>query len=149
MELRNEAIACTTLVDIRTVRHWTNLHTYQRMCMDRPGERYAESDAAGNISIRNVSDDRQVLQLKTPGTNVQRIFQFSHHGQFLAARYADSLVRVWDLERREIILRTPSGSDPLAVDFSPEDRELAVATGAGGQQKNVFLPPLCPVDKIF
>ncbi len=140
LELRNEAIACTTLVDIRTVRHWPNLHAYQRMCMDRSGERYAESDAAGNIDIRAVRDDRTILQLKTPGTKVQRIFQFSHHGQFLAARYADSLVRVWDLERREIILRTPSGSDPRAVDFSPEDRELAVASGAGGAVIHALAP---------
>ena len=142
LELRNEAIACMTLVDVRLARHWTNEFPGQRMGADRPMDRYAASDAAGNIQLRRAQDDQPILQLKTPGAKVERILQFSHQGQHLAVAYRDSRIRVWDLVRREIVLNVPVASglerfglkatDPLAVDFSPDDRQLAVASGTRG-----------------
>jgi WD40 repeat protein len=146
LELRNEAIASMALADIRFMKVWTNQFTRQRMQIDHSFKRYAVSDPVGGIAICSVNNDQLLIELKSLGQDVQRIFSFSHDGQFLAARYQDSLIRVWDLSHRQIVLCVPGNTIPKAwanlvpaldldsqtVDFSPDDRQLAVATGANG-----------------
>src|SRR5205807_1344067 len=68
VKLRNEIIACLALPDLRRIKEW------ERYTPDRPGAaldpvsgRCTSSDAQGNISVRGMADDREVLHLRGPG----------------------------------------------------------------------------------
>jgi WD40 repeat protein/Tfp pilus assembly protein PilF len=131
-ELRNEAIACMVLPDLRLVKTldgdpqargaWgTNF--------DDNLERYARSDAAGNISVRRVLDDQEIMNLPGPGEPAW-LGGFSPNGQYLAAKYHHSNTPyanrcwVWDLEHQEKVFIAPS---PVAgMGFSPDSRRLAI-----------------------
>ena len=61
MELRNEAIACLALADIRIVKEWEGWPAgSQGLAFDGDLERYAYSDTKGNISVRLVADGRDM-----------------------------------------------------------------------------------------
>src|SRR5262249_33587420 len=60
MELRDEAIACLALSDVRAVREWEGFPPGSSgdPAFDADLELYARGDEMGNISIRRVSDDQ-------------------------------------------------------------------------------------------
>jgi eukaryotic-like serine/threonine-protein kinase len=139
--LRNEAIACMALPDLRPIKEW------EKYTPDTPGaaldprsERYTTSDAQGNISIRRMADDREILHLNGPGMGVESV-AFSPDGEFLQATYTPdaqckrSLIRIWDLRRGEIAFRlTPDFPGPVLV-WSPDSRRFAVH----GQARTILL----------
>ena len=67
-ELRDEAIACLALADLRPVRTLAgrSLDEY-RVAFDATFDRYAVSDAEGNVSLRRVADDVEVARLPRVG----------------------------------------------------------------------------------
>ena len=53
LELRNEAIACLTLADMRTAKEWKGYPTGTlHVDFDGALERYARTDREGNVSVR-------------------------------------------------------------------------------------------------
>jgi serine/threonine protein kinase/WD40 repeat protein len=107
-ELRNEAIACLALPDLRLAKTWE--------CLTAPGapvgfdfehQRYARSDAHGNISVRRIRDDQEVCLLPGQGSPASTELKFSPDGQFLNAAYSNDTCRVWSLDApRQIFSRT-------------------------------------------
>src|SRR5262249_3622354 len=113
-ELRDEAIACMALVDLRLARRWK---------ADKPGvppsafaarlRRYVHLDDRGNIPIRRVADDSLVVRLTGPGMWGRGSASwpwFSPDGRYVAATYvnlpaAGEATLVWDTAR--------GASDPI------------------------------------
>jgi WD40 repeat protein len=130
LQVRNEAIGCLALADLKVAKEWKLDPSCNRSPgFDAPLERYAVGDETGNISIRRVEDNRELTHL--PGFGVQStIHQFSPDGRHLAVKYHQGgviLLYVWDLSRREVVLKIPIGEVDGAGDFSRDGRWFAAS----------------------
>jgi serine/threonine protein kinase/WD40 repeat protein len=128
LELRNEAIACLTLPDLRFVRSWEGLPPGSSvLVLDAAFERYARSDARGDLSVRRVVDDVELMRLPA-SRHAATLLKFSPDGRFLAAVYAPGdWLCIWDLDCCQAALRV---SHSGGIDFSPNAR-LAAVSGQG------------------
>jgi serine/threonine protein kinase/WD40 repeat protein len=132
LKLRNEAIACMCLPDLR------RLPEYDRYTAEETGgvldsqlQRYAIMDDRGDIIIRQIPTDQEVVRLQEFGVRASSM-EFSPNGRFLAAVYPRDAegkrgqAFVWDISLREIILRLPSEFVDPGLLWSPDSRRLAV-----------------------
>jgi WD40 repeat protein len=124
LELRNEAITCLALPDLRLVRQWTGLPLFVvGFAFDAQFRRYAQNEG-DTIAVRQVADERLLFSLPSPGAG--RLV-FSNDGRFLAAEYGaskrGSCCLVWEMDRGQNILDVPCHG---AIGFSPDSRRLAV-----------------------
>jgi WD40 repeat protein/tetratricopeptide (TPR) repeat protein len=102
-DLRDEAIACMALVDVRVDRQWPiDLPSFSRPAADRMFERYCLSDDGGNLAIHSLKDDSLLLSLPGFGKRCQAM-QFSPDGRFLAASYDDHEFYFWELAQGEAL----------------------------------------------
>ncbi len=130
LDLRNDAIACIVLPDLRLVQSWDgNPQGNSGITFDADLERYARTDSRGNLSIRRVADDQEIMNLPGPGEPAW-VVAFSPNGQYLVAKYHHANRNhanqcwVWDWKRREKVFTARS---PIAgIDFSPDSRRLAI-----------------------
>jgi WD40 repeat protein/serine/threonine protein kinase len=131
LELRNEALACLALTDVRRARSWNGVPAGTTvLAFDARLERYARSDERGNLSVRRVADDQELALL--PGPDHHAYFlRFSPDGRFLAAIYDQHVpgLYVWDWRRRQTILRSHLFG---YVDFSPDSLQLVLGEGEKG-----------------
>jgi serine/threonine protein kinase/WD40 repeat protein len=108
LELRNEAIALIALPDVRLVKEWPDQGDPKQPCLgfDYPRWRYAHRAKNGDVVVRSLDDDRELVHL--PGAHSPGDFIFSPSGRLMAAfeGTGESIkpVRVWDLERATPIL---------------------------------------------
>jgi WD40 repeat protein len=136
LKLRNEAIACMALRDLRT-----NQPTYRTpsnsklLAFDIDLTHYVWSDPDGNLSIHRAADHEETARL--PGSGIRaHVAQFSPNGRYLAAKYHETtppileIVRVWDVEQARCVLEV---SEAHGFDFGP-DGLLAVAELNGAIQ---------------
>ncbi len=136
MELRNEAIACMSLLDVRVRRQWrvaSKPLSLQGLVFDARMERYAWAHPEGDITIHRVADDREILRLGGPEPEEQSSLCFSPDGRFLAERFdaqTTNLFRVWNLDDRKPLLSLALPATEAALGFSPDSRR--VATGQAG-----------------
>ena len=72
-ELRSEAIAGLALVDLRVEREW-DVDTGRPVQFDYQVRRYSTDDGTGNISIRRVGDNAELLNLPSPGRQTRSCF---------------------------------------------------------------------------
>jgi serine/threonine protein kinase/WD40 repeat protein len=141
LELRNEAIACLALSDIRLIKEWEGWPAGSAgLAFDADLERYAYSDARGNISVRRVTDDRELARLpgESPvGPNTGAPFLlFSPDGNLLAARHhrkpgQTGNLRVWDWRHGRIVFQPAFTLDWFGVDFSPDGRHFTLIHPGG------------------
>jgi serine/threonine protein kinase/WD40 repeat protein/tetratricopeptide (TPR) repeat protein len=137
VKLRNEAIACMVLPDLR---HRPEFDKYgydifstdgTRGALDRLLERCASSDDQGTITIRRVGDDREIARLEGPGTRPSYM-DFSPDGQLLAAVYPSDpenkggQLLIWHVGRREITMRLAARRADLRPVWSPDGRRFTV-----------------------
>src|SRR5207302_2916479 len=93
------------------------------------------ADEQGNISMRALADDREILHLKGPGIQVASVV-FSPDGDYLEATYPlesksnRSRILVWDLQRGEIAFRLTPDRAGSTVVWGPDSRRFAVHSGA-------------------
>ncbi|MGH7970406.1 MAG: serine/threonine protein kinase, partial [Limisphaerales bacterium] len=107
LELRNEAIACLALPDLRIKRQWKPKQAgVTSVGYDEALERYAACDGQGNIEITRVEDGRVEFTLPGFGSAVA-LLQFSPHGKFLAVYYIGTRreMVVWDLLLKKALLQ--------------------------------------------
>jgi eukaryotic-like serine/threonine-protein kinase len=118
LELRNEAIACLALTDLQLAKSWEGYPKGSTtLVFDRRFERYARSDSQGNITVRRVVDDVELLKLPGPGRHAYNLC-FSPNGQFLAAAHHDKGPSVtWDLGSGKLF------HEGYAI-FSPDTRHF-------------------------
>jgi len=131
LRLRNEIIACLPLVDLHTVQRWE----LDRPLSYAPGfdhrlDRYAYGDLQGNVSIRRLDNNEEILHLSDVGKSPFYANPvFSPDGRFLAVPYSGrgDFCRVWDLrEGKEAIPKVPIRNGSGCRDFSPDSRRLAL-----------------------
>jgi serine/threonine protein kinase/WD40 repeat protein len=133
LKLRNEAIACLALPDLRPIKEWERFTPGRAgAALDPRGQRYTTSDDRGNITLRHMADGRTILRLPGPGMAVWSV-AFSPDGQSLEATYplgppsVRARIVIWNLRRGEAAFRfTPPFADPKVV-WSPDGRRFAVA----------------------
>lgn len=126
LELRNEAIACLALTDLRLAKSWDGFPPgTQVMAFDSELKQYARSDLQGNITVRRVANDQEIVGLQGPGTHAYYL-KFSPDGKFLAAIYHElrpAALYIWDLRRGKEILRLILSG---GMDFSPDSRQVVL-----------------------
>jgi serine/threonine protein kinase/WD40 repeat protein len=134
-ELRNEAVACLALTDVRVERQWeTELETDRLVystgvAFDSTLEHHASTAADGTICVRDTADGRLVARLAGPG-GAADFLRFSPDGRYLAARYFSSQhpCRVWDWREAKVVFeRSQPAQIPLGLDFRPDGRSLVFA----------------------
>jgi len=84
LELRNVAIACLALPDLRSVKEWNDWPAdNMTSAFDATLQQYARADRQGAVSIRRGADDSEIYRLAGMGTG-ESWTVFSPDGRFLA-----------------------------------------------------------------
>jgi WD40 repeat protein len=134
-ELRNEAIACLVLPDVEPAGDWwdgapTGTETF---ALDAAFDRYARVDKGGNISVRRVADDTEILAIPSRegrgGLAWGGGLSFSPDGRFLLSRRdPGGRAKVYRLDgsAAEVVLEDATGPQTAAFAFSPDSRFFAV-----------------------
>lgn len=145
-ELRDEAIACFPLADLRRIdaRILPELSTRSdQLAFSPDGERLAIGDREGVVRILSAeeTETREIMIL--PGPSLPAIpLRFSPDGHRLAVKYDDnwqaSFLRVFDLRDGSMLLDEPAAVHASAVGFDPTGRWLA----AGHQDGRIRLHDL-------
>ena len=131
LDLRNQAIACMSLVDVRETNQsfdTTAPLLPGSFVVDAQFQRFAIGDQEGNIVIRRLEDGRRLLELPGTGASVWDL-RFSPDDHFLFAQYFDHQGKVWDLVRSEALFKGPVSKH--AIDFSPDGRFAAAGRPDG------------------
>ena len=134
-DIRNHAIAALSLTDLR-VRRQHDCGDVFDLGVDAALERYAVAENSGEVVVRRLDDDRELVRL--PGPDRRDFWHawsaFSPDGELLVARYAqpDATAvwpRAWHLGRRELL-----GSLPISggLAFHPDGRRLLFGSPEGG-----------------
>ena len=135
-ELRDEAIACMALLDLRASTRWEegrSKNTAGALNVDPKHDRFVRVDPDGMLRLRRASDGAELLPLSIPKAREYWV-RFSPDGRYLVVEY-DVLERkpancqVWDLDRGELI--TALTSYLTAYDFSPDGQQMAIARMGG------------------
>jgi WD40 repeat protein/tetratricopeptide (TPR) repeat protein len=141
LELRNEAIACLALADLKSGKEWTPDPGWSRPYGFDPAlQHYVVRSSAddhpeksdvhqGHLSVRRVADDREVAHLPGFGIRVAGTW-FSPDGRYLAVYYewdGQRQLYVWELSRRAVVLKLAQDSFVSSPAFSPDSRRVALS----------------------
>jgi len=131
LSLRNEAIACMTLPDMRPKQTWDAFPTGTAgVAFGHKVERYARSDQNGDISIRRVSDDSEIALLPGKGRPFW-VLRFSEDDEMLAVKDEPGGFYVWDLARQKKLMSGSHAVGGSGLCFSSDGRAIAVADHGG------------------
>jgi WD40 repeat protein len=141
-ELRDEAVAGMALVELRKPSVWNELPLGTKgLGFNSSLERYARGDAQGNISIRRVLDDTELMQLPRSGSDPW-VLRFSPDDRYLAAKYdSDELknqLYLWDLSHPGTEQKYLGTTCNAAFDFDPSSHLLAVGRCDGSGSIDMF-----------
>jgi len=123
LELRNAAIACLALPDLRLAKQWPGYpEGIAPVDFDGKLEQYARVGAQGTVSIRRVADDEEVGRLPPIGAQTWPLF--SRDGKFLAVGSLSHLT-LWKLGGHQPV-RVEHLDDAYGIDFSLDSRQCAI-----------------------
>lgn len=129
IDLRNAAIAALTAPELRVVRRWSLPAT--GVLASRPDhslKRYMRWNSDHTISVHSIEDDAELLRLP-PTAALADFGTFAPDGSWLAVKYHDNVLRVWNLSSRTQRLAIP---DIALFAFTPDSQRL-IATRTQGQ----------------
>jgi WD40 repeat protein len=128
LELRNRAIACLALPDIRIAQEWDGWpDDSAHLDFDADLEHYVRTDRAGGVCICRVSDGTLLTRFASRLRNPQPLL--SRDGRFLTL-HASSRCELWKLDGPKPVLLVQE-ADCEAHDFSPDGRRLALVRSDG------------------
>jgi WD40 repeat protein/tRNA A-37 threonylcarbamoyl transferase component Bud32 len=128
--LRDEAIACLALIDLKPDGGAEPPPEDGPSDFDPRFDRYAVGDRHGGVIIRLAHDDREILRLTGPGGAVSGL-RFGPRGARLWVEYRQAdlsdVARIWDLTRNDgpVSLALDEALGPPA--FSPDDHYAVAA----------------------
>jgi serine/threonine protein kinase/WD40 repeat protein len=140
LDLRNEAVACMILPDLKPEPLWPggppSAGVPAGIAFAADGERFARFEPDGTITLRHLADYRVIVHLTDVDRPSRRrvdwrmLLRLSPDGKFLAARGEPrdgTPLQVWELAGARRVVRVPSGGqwNSHDVDFSPDRRLLA------------------------
>jgi WD40 repeat protein len=128
IDLRNAAIAALAAPELRVVRRW-NLQTTDSLGSrpDRHLTRYMRWNPDHTVSVHSIDDDAELLRLPAAGSYADYGL-FSKDGSWLAVKYHDNVLRVWNLSSRTERLAV---HDIALFAFTPDSLRL-IATRTEG-----------------
>jgi len=131
--LRNEAIACMTLPDLKPagppIRTPEGVIAF---AFDAVMTRYAFRLRDGTILVRRMGDDQEIARFTALGDRDIWVFALSPDGQYLMSGDKPSgAVVVWDVDRGVLCVRDRGPVSGMAARFSPDSRRIAVAHDDG------------------
>lgn len=161
-ELRNEAIACMALTDLRVDREWDaeletdRLEYSTGVAFDPTLEHYAATSADGTVSVWATNGEAPLARFPGKGAPAD-ILRFSPDGRYLAARYmtVQRHYCVWDWrEKRALLQRAQAGLYVPSFDFLPDSKSIvigmkqelqtiALSTGQVSKTTKLDLSPGC------
>jgi WD40 repeat protein len=144
-ELRNEAVACLALIDVRQERRLADVYIdihgtgYQHAVAFTPAwDAYARAEPDGPISVRRVDDEQEIIRLPGSGAPAY-IVVFSPDGRYLLAKYyqGERPIEhvVWEWKTGRKVLAQPSGSAQSATiefAFTPDSRHVLLGSRRDG-----------------
>jgi serine/threonine protein kinase/WD40 repeat protein len=159
IELRNEAIACLGLPDVREVTR--RLRQADRwVAFDSTCRHYAHNEEPGILTVRGIEDGQAIRRWQWKGDRCHWL-SFSPDDRLLVAFCDDdvgrgrALCRVWNMADGQIVLgrRVSARSQPA---FRPDGQVLALAQGDGSlalydlveRRDLLSLPPGPPPDRV-
>lgn len=130
-ELRDEAIACLSLVDVRPVNTWKDLTMNARpAAVDAAGLRFAATDDAGTILIRSLAGGGVDAALRGPGSAASAM-RFTGNSRYLSAFHPGAILRLWDVRQRRLVLERTNIAGATAAAVSGDGRHAAIGDGSG------------------
>jgi eukaryotic-like serine/threonine-protein kinase len=131
--LRDEAIACMTLPDMRaTGRVIPRPPGVLLAIFDPAMSRYAMRFLDGTITVRRVADDAEIDRFAARGDREIYVFRFSPDGRYLATtHFPGYALTVRDIDRRTGVLDAPGPVAYRAARFSPDGQRIALQRGDG------------------
>jgi WD40 repeat protein len=127
LELRNEAIACLALRDLRVAREWDGWsEVASDISFDSALEHYAREDRGDRISICSVARDGAATRTLSGKGMV-----LSPNGRFLGFQGLGAGWEVWDLENPASVPLWRTAMPARCCTFSADSRQLAVCSGRG------------------
>src|SRR5262249_2702913 len=141
-DLRDEAVAAMGLVELQNPRAWNGLPLRTKgIGFNSNLERYARGDDQGNISIRRIVDDNELMHAPGFGS-VPWVLRFSPDDRYLAAKYDGDQLKgqlyVWDLSRPGTDAKYFGTTCNTAFDFDPSSQVLAVGRCDGSGYIDLF-----------
>lgn len=132
LDLRNEAIACLALADLRPLPTPDNSRG-QRLysAFDEALERFVRVDASGAVSVCRADDGAELMRLPDTISPGNLYSAFSLDGRFLALHHRGGGLLAWDLEARKRILHLPRDNALTACAFTPDSRTLVASYAPG------------------
>ncbi len=133
-EIRNHAIAALGLTDLRDLRTHDCGDVYS-VRVDPSLKRYVYVETSGEIVVRGLDDDRELVRLPAPVENINSYPScvFSPDGELLVAGYSTAAGvgwwRVWHLGRRELLEKMQNCS---GLAFDPSGRCFYFSAVEGG-----------------
>jgi len=145
LELRNEAIACLALPDLRVAKEWKGFGTKDReVDFDGTLEHYACTNWRGDCSIRRSADGTEIVSLPgipllgTDGSAARPIF--SRDGGYVAVWYYPlAALKMWKLDGAKSALLVDEPSGVSTFNFSPCSRLFGFGI-VGGPIQLIELP---------
>ena len=132
--LRDSAIACLAIVDMRPLDCWQGNPDYGTMVVpDGALTRYAITYPDGRIAIHRYPDRRRMLELPGTGQPVNSLLRFSPDASGLAAAYGTHLqwqLKLWHLDATPTVCDAGLGSNQ-AFDFFPDGKSCVVGRPDG------------------
>jgi serine/threonine protein kinase/WD40 repeat protein len=127
--LRNEAIACLALPDLRVLREWDGLPAGTTgWTSDARHRLYARKDHQGHISVRRVDTDEEITQIDGPAGSTS--FDLSPDGRFLMVN-GQGQDRTWDLGSSPPVLIAEPKSIACGQTFQPDSRHKIITRADG------------------
>src|SRR5262249_39536448 len=141
-DLRDEAAAAMALVQLQNPRVWNGWPLGTKgIGFNSNLERYARGDDQGNISIRQIVDDTEMMHLPGFGSHPW-VLRFSPDDRYLAAKYDSDQLKgqlyVWDLSRPGTEAKYLGKTCHSAFDFDPSSQVLAVGRCDGSGSIDMF-----------
>ena len=124
LDLRNEAIACLTLPDLRPLKQWAKTPLWDSFNFSPSFRLYGTNDTFGNLTIRDAATDAIQFQLPTQGLPLAAAVT-SPDEQFLATSDVIGRAWIWNLSRQTpLAIHFPRGAKLL--EFTPDSHALVL-----------------------